>query len=277
MKNKYLSWMAAAGFAAGLLAVVPALASAATQPTTPNGWGGGAQHGAVMHGGMKMAPGVFGTVSAINGTTLTVTSNKMMRPNATTTPATTVYTVDGSSAKVLKNGTSSVFSAIATGDMVMVQGTVTGTNVAATVIRDGFVPGMMGRGGMSGGFGHGSTSTQPVSPIQGNGEPVVAGSIASINGTTLTVSNASNVTYTVDASSAKIVKNGTTTAASALATGDSVVIQGTVNGTSITASSVIDQGANAPGSAAAGGRPSVGSNGGFLGVIGSFFKHIFGF
>ena len=141
--------------------------------------------------------------------------------------------------------------------------------------------GMMGKGGMPGfgrkGPGRNSTSTPPVSPIQGNGEPIVGGSITAVSGTTLTITNTSNVTYTIDASNAKIIKNGTSTTISNVATGDNVIVQGTVNGTSITASSVIDQGAKATGNATSTSSGHGPSGSGFFGAIGSFFKHLFGF
>jgi len=54
------------------------------------------------------------------------------------------------------------------------------------------------------------------------------------------------------------------------------VVQGTVNGTSITASSVIDQG-SAPASAASGENNAPKPRMGFLGSIGNFFSHLFGF
>ena len=231
-----------------------------------------------MRGGAPMAPGFFGAVSAVSGDTLTITQK--VRPNATTT-APVVYSVDATNAKVMKNGTSSTVSAIAVGDMVMVQGTVTGTNVVATVIRDGMGGMMGGRGGFMGGkgFGHGSTSMPAVSPIQGNGEPVVGGSVTAVNGDSLTVTNASNVTYTVDVTNAKIVKGGATVTVSGIATGDNVVVQGAVNGTAITASSVIDQGSTtgAPSGGNGAGIPHQNPNPGFFGSIGNFFKHIFGF
>jgi hypothetical protein len=173
--------------------------------------------------------------------------------------------------------------------MVMVQGTVSGTNVTATVIRDGMM-GMMGRPGMSttspqGRFGYNGknfgrpTSTPSASPIQGNGEPVVAGSITVINGSTLTVTNASNVTYTIDASNATIVKSGITSTIANIAVGDNIIAQGTVNGTSVTATSIIDQGNGNRGNAPTG-TPPIAPHGGlpnFFGAIGNFFKHIFGF
>ena len=257
-KNKYLPWMAAAGLAAivSLAVGLPAFAQTQPGPGVPGmqgGWGG-------MHGG---TPGIFGTVSAVDGTTLTVAGK--MRTS-------TVYTVDASQATVMKNGTSSTVADIVPGDTVMVQGTVSGTSVTATMIRDGM-------GGMRGkGFGRTASSTPRTAPIQGNGEPVIAGSVTAINNSTLTVANASNVTYTVDASNAKIVKNGTTTALSDVATGDAVVVQGTVNGTLVVASSVVDQGSK---SSATGGTLAGGGSGsggfGFFGMIGNFFKHLFGF
>lgn len=264
-KNKYIPWIAVAGFAVSLAVVLPAFAA---MPAGP--WNGqGSRLG--IRGGMP--PGVFGTVSSISGDMLMVTQKA--RPNATSTPTVT-YTVDATNAKVIKNGTTSTVASIATGDMVMVQGTVSGTNVTATVIRDG-VGGMMGNRGPTGNaFGRKPTSTPPASPIQGNGEPVIAGSVTAITGDTLTVTNASNVTYTIDATSATIVKNGATSTVASIATSDNVVIQGTVNGTSVTASSVIDQGNGGHGNTASG-TPPAGSHPNIFGAIGNFFKHLFGF
>ena len=116
---------------------------------------------------------------------------------------------------------------------------------------------------------NGQPGTMPTSPITGNGQPVIAGTISAVSGDTLTVTNKSNVTYTVDATNAKIVQGQTTIAVSNLAVGDSVVVQGTVNGNSVTASSVIDQKVSTTGTTT---QPR-----GFFGMIGSFFSHIFGF
>ena len=91
-------------------------------------------------GGERMTSGIFGTVSAINGTMLTVDGR-----NASST-ATTTYSVDASSAKILKGSATSTISvsAITVGDKVTVQGTVTGTSVVAKLIVDGLPPRMMG-------------------------------------------------------------------------------------------------------------------------------------
>jgi hypothetical protein len=87
------------------------------------------------------------------------------------------------------------------------------------------------------------------------------------------------VTYTVDASSATIVKGNVTSSIANVATGDSVVVQGTVNGTSITASSVIDQGAKGQDASSTSGTSVAHGNfvSGIFGAIGGFFSHIFGF
>ena len=109
--------------------------------------------------------------------------------------------------------------------------------------------------------------------VIGNGQPVVAGTISVINGNTLTVTTASNVTYTIDATNAKVLQGQNTVALSSVAVGNSVVIQGTVNGTSVTASTIIEQSAPV-GTSATIGRPVAH---GFFAGIGQFFAHLFGF
>lgn len=222
-----------------------------------------------MMGGMGAMDhqGVFGTVASISGSTLTVTSRAMGGHDNDTDSdngSATTYTVNAASATIMKNGATSSLSAIAVGDTVMVQGTVSGSAVTATKINDGVVPGAGGMGGKG---------TGP--SITGNGEPVVGGTISAISGNSVTITNKSNVTYTIDAASATIEKGNATSSISSLAVGDNVVVQGTVNGSSVTASSIIDSGA-AQGSSGNAGGPK-GFFGGFLGGIGSFFHNLFGF
>src|SRR5262249_10880928 len=110
----------------------------------------------------------------------------------------------------------------------------------------------------------------------GNGEPVIGGSVTSISGDTLTVTTAQGgQTYTVDATNAIVEKNNATSSVSAIETGDKVVVQGSVNGTSVTASSVLDSGqmqAQVNGNA----KPDP-RFGGFFGAIGGLFRRLFGF
>jgi uncharacterized protein DUF5666 len=230
------------------------------------------------NGGARRAPGVFGTVASISGDTITLTS-KGFGPHASSTTPTT-YTVDATNATVTKDNAASSVSAIAVGDMVMAQGTVSGTNVTATKIMDGIVPGMMGGKGMGPGRGGMASSTMGMhgmgASIAGNGEPVIGGGVTAISGTTLTVTNKSNVTYSVDASAATVIKGNATSSVSSIAVGDNVVVQGTVNGTAVTASSVMDQGA-APASGNSGSSGPKGFMGGVIGGITGFFQHLFGF
>lgn len=194
--------------------------------------------------------GIFGTVTSVSGTTLTVSGKQGLG----STTATTTFTVNASNAKVMKDNATSTIASVVTGDTVFVQGTVSGTNVTATMIRDGvWKPGTPGKNG-----------TEQKPPITGNGQPVVAGTVSSINGSTIVITNKSGVQYTVDASSGKVVKGKDQSSLANIAVGDSVVVQGSVTGNSVVASSIMDEAQTA-------------KKGGFFGGIGQFFQHLFGF
>ncbi len=280
MNKKYASALAATALVATSLFAVSAFADTTAQasPQQPEqgqheGFMGGMMRG--KSGGMMMGQhGILGTVASINGTTLTVTTKArpMRAPeNSTTTtpvpatPAPITYTVDASKATVMKAGSASAVSNIAAGDTIMVMGTTSGTTVTASRIMDGFVMGARPAG----------TEDMQNSVITGNGEPVVAGSVTAISGNTITITNKSNVTYTVDATNAKVEKGNAASAISNVAVGDMIVAQGTVNGNSVTASSVLDQGATP--TTPANGQPAPAAHKGFFGAIGGFFSHLFGF
>ena len=280
MKNKkyinYVSGLMGLATLTALAIAVPAFAQTNTLSVNANasawaGHKGGFGQGV---GGGMMKPGVFGTVTAVSGNIITVTSTHRTggRPAAgstttpSTTPVTTTYTVDATSATITKSNVAGTISSIAVGDTIMAQGTLTGTNLVATTIRDGVMTRTPGAAGANG---------QPAtSPFTGNGQPVTAGTISSINGNSVVITNKSNVTYTVDVTSAKILEGQTTVTVSSLAVGDSVVVQGTVNGSSVTASTVLDQ--KAPTTSTTGTTTKPASKG-FFGSIGSFFSHLFGF
>jgi hypothetical protein len=229
------------------------------------GWGGRGGH-------MMGRGGIFGTVASISGTTLTVTAKVPVRQGqdgqtSGATQGSTTYTVDASSATVDKNGSTSSVSAIAVGDTVMVQGTVNGTSVTAKVIHDG-VPAK--------GTGPRGTGMKPDQSLglQGNGQPVIGGSVSAVSGNTLTVTTSQgNIAYTVDASSATVKKGNATSTVASIAVGDHVVVQGAINGTSVTATTVVDTGAAAQGSGSAGAPAPRG----VMGMLQSFFRRLFGF
>lgn len=201
----------------------------------------------------KRGVGIVGQVTAMSGSSITITSRGMG-----TTTASTTYTVDASNATIMKNNATSTVSSISVGDRILVQGTVSGTSVTATVIRD---------------IGVLNTRTE------GNGEPIIAGKIATVNGSTLTIANNSGTTYTIDASSATIKKAGVISAnVSNISVGDVVIAQGTINGTSMTASSVLDRSSalheqlDEMASTTPREHPA-----GFFGGVGNFFRHLFSF
>ena len=74
-------------------------------------------------------PVVFGTVEAVNGSYVTISS--VLRG------ATTTYTIDASAAKIIKSGSATTtISDIVVGDKILVKGNISGTNVSAETITD---------------------------------------------------------------------------------------------------------------------------------------------
>ena len=221
--------------------------------------------------GNIMRSNIIGTVTVINGNTITVVGNKAgwgkgeKDANAPqTTPTPTTYTVDASNAIIIKNGATSTVANIIVGDKVKIHGAITDANIVATIIRDNT-----------------NRTTESPKPkpspsplIPGNGQPIIAGSVTAINGLILTVTNKSGITYTVDASTAKIQNNR---AFSDIIIGDNVIVQGVVNGTSVTASSIIVIQGATPSLNAEPNNNGNGVRGNFFGGIGRFFQRLFGF
>lgn len=283
MKNKIFVSLA---ILASLILAVPALAQSDNSSSKSKEFRGD-KDGLVNWGKMMQSlknavrPNiVVGTVTSINGSTLTVTSNSKVglawgkdddedddTPKAT--PAPIVYTVNASNASVFKGGTASNVANIAVGDKVKVQGTITGTNIVAVAIRDEVKKDDDEK--------QENKKQKPESTplIQGNGQPIIMGIVSAVNGTTLTVTNRSNIAYTVDASTAKIQKRSSLSTLSEVVVGDNVIVQGTINGTAITAYSVIDQGTKPSPSVKPNDKEKARSN--FFGGIGRFLQHLFGF
>lgn len=196
----------------GLVAVTHADSSATSAATS--------QNANPQNGQERQKPAAVGQVTAINGSTITLT-DKMSN---------TTYTVDASSAKLYTHSAPSAagqkptqtaisVADVKVGDTLMVQGTVNGSTITATTINDGLPMGGRGWGG--------------------HGRPGVRGTVTAVNGSTLTVKGQDGTTYTVDASSAKASKMQTISV-SDISVGDSVNVNGTVSGTSVTAKQVMD-------------------------------------
>lgn len=213
-------------------------ADAATTSTTANSTTLGGNWGAGFHGSRK-GHGISGTVSAINGDSITV--NGTTHGNSTTGTTPVVYTVDATNAKIVKivsntSGTTPIapatitISGINVGDTVMIQGTVSGTSVTATQITDGTFPARV--------------------------PPAATGTVSAISGSAITLTSKNGTTYSVDASNATIMKaptasqtttgttptrpTPTTITVADIQVGDTLMVQGTTSGTSITATSIFD-------------------------------------
>jgi hypothetical protein len=74
--------------------------------------------------------------------------------------------------------------------------------------------------------------------------PGVFGKVTAVNGVTITIlggrPTGTQTTFTVDASNAIVIKNATTSSVGNIAVGDVIVAQGTVNGTSVATTRIID-------------------------------------
>ncbi|MFA5129974.1 MAG: DUF5666 domain-containing protein [Patescibacteria group bacterium] len=158
---------------------------------------------------IKHSRGISGTVSAISGTTITLTS---------THPTSTTYTVDASLAKLLGGmmGGTLPLSDILVGDKITVHGTVSGTTVTGTSITDNS---LMGRN-------------------------IFSGRVTAISGSTITIAGMKGTSWTIDASLATIMsgfgKNATTTTIGDIKIGDHLTAIGSTNGSNVTATSIFD-------------------------------------
>ena len=257
-KKAWRSWVAA-GAAAAVVAAGAAIVigrsssdssgnTAAAAAQTPAG-GGYSGPG----GGFPGGRGTQGTIASIDGTTLSLTATSQDGTTSTmkvTTTGDTTYT---------ETVTGQV-SDIAVGDNVVVIGTTSGSGVAATAITD---RGTLQAGGFGGGFpggGYGPPNGAPPQgangapngsfpggsvPAGGNGGPggpngggFTAGQVASVDGSTITVTAQDGSAVKVTTTSSTTVSVTKQISLSDLAVGDTVRVNGTVDGTTVAATSI---------------------------------------
>lgn len=166
-------------------------------------------------------PGVHGTITAINGNTITIKDERTGTTYIVDAAGATVKTMpDNASVTGAKpQPVASSVAALKVGDTIGVQGTVNGTSVTATQIMSGK---------MGPGMGHG----------RGKG-PGVHGEVTAVSGNTVTVKGADGKTYSVDVSKATLSKTVTMTVGD-IKVGDSVGVMGSINGTQVTAEHLMD-------------------------------------
>lgn len=176
-------------------------------------------------------PEVLGTVTAVSGSTITV---KDLRGNTNI-----IYTVNATNATIIKNGQASTVSNILVNDTIAVQGVINNTNIIATKINDRVFNNKEKEIEKNKKLNAENNLNNPV--VVGDGSPIVAGTVATISGNTITIKNKSNVIYTIDTINAKIQSQGAVSTIASVAVGNNVIAQGTINGTSVTATLIIDQ------------------------------------
>ncbi len=231
MKKQYMSIVMAT--ALGIATVVTVFAQS-NNPTTNHIRKGGLSYqennksgrGQFMRSN-KVNPMVIGTVTSINGNNIIILGQRGFM--GTSTPNVT-FTVDATNTKITKDNATTTLSTILNGDTIFVQGKINGTNIIATIIRDGK------------NLQRDNKDQMQQNVTEGNGQPVIAGNVVSINGNTLTITNKSNVSYSVDITNAKIISKNSSITATSIAIGDKVIVQGQINGNSVIASIVTDNG-----------------------------------
>jgi hypothetical protein len=219
--------------------------------------------------------GVSGTVTKIDGTTLTVTSDvpdfargggsgSGAGPGSgyggppTGSPSTaTTYTVQTGPSTTFTKAEAGTMSELEKGQTVIVAGPNTNGTIAATQITQtegSAFGGAAGRGGMPGGGGGAPGSDSPGANGSGTGNGsggygrrpglggprggFAIGTITAVKGTTLTLKLATGGTATVTTSSSTKVTVTDKVTLAAIAKGDQIRATGTVSGTTVKATAV---------------------------------------
>jgi hypothetical protein len=195
--------------------------------------------------GWRRGLGTFGTISAIDGSTLTVTD----RANQATKVVTNSKTVVRTTAEAEVGD-------IAPGDRVVVTGPTSGSTIAATRVVD------MGDdtsgGPFGGGIGQGGGNTPNGQFRPGNGEGTppnrgdgfanrgdfALGTVTKVSGTTITIKTDDGSSTTVTTSSSTTITKTRTSSVKALRVGQSVVVRGTTSSDGTVTASMISDGDN---------------------------------
>ena len=249
--------VAAAVLAAGGFFGVDAIAShtkSVASAAASGGPGGQGGFGGGQGGGPRGGGGVFGTIKAIDGPSLTVTTNDGSTETVTTTRATTTT-----------RAVAAALSDVKIGDQVVVMGTGT-TTIAATSITDtgtnAATAAPAGAGQAGGSRANGGGGPPGGGPFGAGGE-LIAGTVAQVGSGALTVTESSGTTVAVKTSSSTTVTTVETIDVADLAVGQSVIVRGTTSNGTVTATAIetgalaADQGApGAQGAPPTGGPPS---------------------
>jgi hypothetical protein len=247
------SWLAAgvvtAAFAGGAIVAISIAGGSKDSPTTPAAAAtdsGSAGSGATGNGPALVAQrGARGTITAIDGTTLTLDSSDPTGTSSTVT----VETTDETAFRETVEGT---LADLAVGDNIVAMGSATdGGITAANIVDTGDDAGTTDfRAGGPPPDGAGDLTPRPFTDGGPDGAPpdgerfgpgssgFTAGTVKSVDGTTVTVETADGSTVVVSTTADTTISVTETIALADLEVGDTVSATGTIDGSTVTADTV---------------------------------------
>jgi hypothetical protein len=171
-----------------------------------------------------------------------------------------VVTVTTSASTTVSRTTSGSLNDIKSGDRVTVTATGASPNLAATRITDSGIQALAGPPG--GGFGGAGGNGAGRGTASGTAGTIVRGTVASVDGSTITVTESNGTSVSVAVNGSTPVSVSRFIPLSGIAVGDTVRVRGSSSGTSVAATSILDGviGFGPPGQAPNGGGQAA-SNG----------------
>lgn len=148
---------------------------------------------------------VMGKITAISGSTLTVTSTTPASASSKPSVTTKTYTINAAAATIVIDGETSTLSKLAVGNQILVKGTASSsdsTQITAQIIH-----------------------SQSEAFLNRTHYRLI-GKITAVSGNTLTVLDDNGTSYTVNSTDAKVTINGTDSTVSKLAVGDTIMVGG---------------------------------------------------
>lgn len=220
------TWILAGLGALGVAALSVVVINVASSHSATAGGNAGGLPG---RNGVGARRGNTGTIAAIDGTTITLT-----------TQAGTTKVIASANTTVSLSVTGAVGD-IKPGDHVVVTGVASGTTVAADRIDDTGANATTGFGGRGGGPGGLPGGNPPAGARQGNGG-FVAGTVASLDATSLTITATDGTTTKVTTTSSTQVTTEKTGSLQDLATGEQVTVMGATGSDGTVTATAIRQG-----------------------------------
>jgi hypothetical protein len=232
-KHSRKTWIVAGIGAIAIAALSVAVINVASSHTATAGGnstgfrGGGAPPGVGRNG--PGGRGNVGTIAAIDGATITLTTQTGTTKVVTSANTTVSLSVAGA------------IGDIKTGDHVVVTGAASGTTVAADRIVDLGTNATSGFGGPGGGLGGPPGGNPPAGARQGNGG-FVTGTVAAIDGTSFTITATNGTSTKVTTTSSTQVTKEKTGSLQDLITGDQVTVIGPTGSDGTVTATAIRQG-----------------------------------